>query len=161
MPTDLERPQCRGVLPCVEKRLAVVRPDDVTRDVRNHVGQYLARCEVTKADYVSAAANRVDRIGEDVCVWAHIQRVNVTVLVSLGLSIDIEDDLLGVILQCPSTIDPVFLPVLIPPVVTMATLCVRHRQIALLDTALDLLEQLLLEVAGVTQPVVEIHVLGL
>ena len=160
MTIHLKGPQGRLVLLRVEDSEVVVGPHIISGNAADDVVEPRPGGEVTEPYVVLAATHRIDGVPEQLLDRADDQPTHVAVLVSFGQRVDVKCHLLRRVGRGSSTVHPILLAVFVAPVVEMGPLTVRHRDVSLFDPALDLLEQRVLLVSRMPQPLGEIVVLG-
>ena len=149
VPVDLVRTQGAGIPSRIEERPVVLGPHHVAGGALDGLRVVLSRVEIPDADGVDAAPARVLGPRHQVAGSAHRGKGGV-VIVSFGVRVDVEDDLLGRVERSAlPSVDRIVPAVLGAAVVEEVALPHGHGEVALLDPALDLLEQLRLETPGV------------
>ena len=150
------------VLAHVEQGAVVLGPGEVVGGRGDALLPHLARGQVLEVDGADAAPRGVGGEGEHVLARVHAPGADVVVVVALGQGVDVEEDLLLCLHRAAApAVDGVLLPVLVARVVEVLAAPGGRRGVGLLDAALDLLEEPLLQRLGVGHHRPGVVVLGL
>ncbi len=174
-PVAPDLPRAHGVVGShVEARAVVVRPGQAVVHVGDDVGQVVAGREVAEAELVALAPCDVDGVRETRVVGADREAAEREVVVPGGELVLVEQHLLAGRrarrgerigqTRCPRgapALDPVLPALDRATEVLVRSLADRRARVGLLDAALDLLEQLLLQGFGAGHHLARVRVLGL
>jgi hypothetical protein len=144
-----------------EQPLGVGREGEVAGGALDRSRQNLARGQILDLDDVIFRALRILSPGVQGMVRAVLRAAHVIVVVGLGQGVHVDQDLLAVLASArPTGVQRMLGPDLVPGVVFPVAVGGGDRAVVLLDAALHLLEQGVLEVFGGGQHGAGIGVLG-
>ncbi len=136
----------------VEEGAAVVRPGHAARRVEESIGEELAGREIAHSQLELLGAARVHRPCQIAVVRAHVPAAEPAVGHSLAQGVEVKENFFlgGWIIEAPAE-DRVLASGFGAAVVEPFIHLLRHRQVGLLQAADQLLVELLLQLAGMSQ----------
>ena len=158
---DLERAQGLRILLRVEQGAVVQGPGHVAGHLRDHVRKVPAGVQVAHMQVVEAAAHGVHPVDHIPGVGTDLHAAQGEIPLVPAHGVAVEHDLLGRVHRAlPAAVQGVFAALLVTGVVPVAVQEVGGRGVVLLDAALQLGQQRVLQRLGVGHHGVQVGVLG-